>query len=57
MGEPEHVILVAPAGDPVTGLWCDSCLLPSLIEAQVSLTSEDGSSLVTHRWCVECGSG
>lgn len=32
-------------GEPVYGIWCPDCLLPSAVEMPVSLETVDGSTL------------
>jgi hypothetical protein len=44
------------AGDPVTGLWCETCALPSVISVPVYLLSNSGVTLHGHALkCADCG--
>lgn len=44
-------------GEPRLGLWCDRCLLPSVIEVDAHfMCAEHGSHKVgTYRQCTSCG--
>ena len=43
------------AGNPVVGLWCSSCNLPSMCEFPLYSVNRDGVGQVgTVRQCVEC---
>lgn len=45
-------------GEPETGLWCDTCLLPSMIAVPVMATCGNSIILVAvHRRCADCGAG
>lgn len=49
--------LVLVAGEPLRGIWCDRCLLPSAVTVPVYITRPDGSfvgdaGVVTH--CPDC---
>lgn len=39
---PRYVTMHLVPGTPVTGLWCDTCLLPSRYEAPVYVLGDDG---------------
>jgi len=56
--EVKFDIRVHRAGDPTTGLWCDSCLLPSAVRmAILTEIGEMGPMWVTQvEGCVQCGS-
>jgi hypothetical protein len=41
-----HIIMNLVPGTPVTGLWCDTCLLPSRYEAAVYVLGDDGPARV-----------
>lgn len=44
------------ASNPIVGLWCDSCSLPSLCEFPLYSVNKEGVGLVgTVRQCVNCG--
>ena len=50
-----YVVLVS-AGEPETGLWCDTCLLASRVRVPIFLTSEAGSSDgPPFDQCLRCG--
>jgi hypothetical protein len=52
-----YVVLVA-TGEPETGLWCDSCLLPSVVRVPLVMITENGASdtaLSPVELCTECG--
>lgn len=55
MKRPVLTVGCTPMGDPTTGVWCDTCALPSAMTLPVGL-SMDGApfSLVTFGWCSEC---
>jgi hypothetical protein len=43
-------------GTPDTGLWCDTCLLPSGIGVPVYALGDDGPRLLVYtRMCLDCG--
>jgi len=44
--------------DPVLGVWCPSCALPSAIQVQLVAACEHGwkgSTTMTVAWCLDCG--
>lgn len=44
------------AGNPIVGLWCDECSLPSLIECPVYSVDTEGVGRVgTAHACLNCG--
>jgi hypothetical protein len=52
-----YVVLIE-AGEPETGLWCDSCLLPSVVRVPLIMITETGASdtaLSPAELCTECG--
>jgi|HubBroStandDraft_4_1064222.scaffolds.fasta_scaffold3630262_2 hypothetical protein len=50
------VTLEVTVGEPVTGLWCGSCLLPSLIAVPVTETLGNRQpSLAAYKACADCG--
>lgn len=52
-----YVVLIAP-GEPETGLWCGSCLLPSVVRVPLIMITENGadtSALSPAELCTECG--
>lgn len=64
MPDPVVNIYLYPAGEPVTGLWCDVCAKPSVIE-QVFVAGlghpleppfdPDGPCTLRPRFCTDCG--
>lgn len=49
-------------GEPIRGLWCDACALPSALEVIVLRGLSTGSGPVTMapatiRYCTDCGEG
>ena len=50
------VIVTLIPGLPETGLWCGSCLLPSVIRVPVYTLAESGPRLLLAATeCTECG--
>ena len=52
-----YVVFVA-ASEPETGLWCDSCLLSSVVRVPLVMITESGASdtvLSPVELCTECG--
>lgn len=45
-------VAIEICGDPVTGLWCPTCLLPSRIALVLRI---GGSKMHVHSWCDGCG--
>ena len=55
---PRSVVIQTQVGEPETGLWCDTCLLPSMVAVPVITTC--GSrilSVAVYRRCADCGAG
>lgn len=40
--QPRSVAMHLALGTPTTGLWCDTCLLPSRYEVPLYVLSDDG---------------
>lgn len=51
-------VTLVPMGDPDTGVWCDTCLLPSAVRQTFELIAGDAALgwLWTVRVCDGCGS-
>lgn len=51
------VVVTFSAGEPETGLWCDSCLLPSAVAVPVMATYGSGKILLLQvfRQCTDYG--
>ena len=52
-----YVVFIA-AGEPQIGLWCDTCLLPSVVRVPLIMITETGaddSALSPAELCTECG--
>jgi len=46
------VAIRAMPGDPITGLWCETCFLPSVISVPVYLLG--GSGVTLHGYAEQC---
>lgn len=44
-------VVVEICGDPVVGLWCPACLLPSRIALVLAIAGRPR----VHTWCEQCG--
>lgn len=50
------VTITVEAGEPILGLWCETCLLPSLVTVPVSALSHAGvTDLGFVEACTDCG--
>lgn len=50
------VVIQVEAGRPVLGLWCDTCLLPSVVEVPLLHLTSTGVGLIgTVRKCMQDG--
>jgi hypothetical protein len=49
------IFVLERLGDPITGLWCDRCALPSGVEIPYSLSGAGCVSVGVLRRCEDCG--
>jgi len=57
MSDRTLVVFLAP-GEPETGLWCSTCLLPSAVRVPIVMITENGAGDTTVspvEACTECG--
>lgn len=51
-----YVVVNITVGEPVVGLWCDTCALPSKVEFPLYTITEHGvSQMSSVPWCTEHG--
>lgn len=51
-----YVVILAP-GEPETGLWCETCKLPSVVRVPFVMLTESGASygaVPPAELCTEC---
>jgi hypothetical protein len=49
-------VIKVTVGEPETGLWCDDCLLPSVVAIPVvAMCGSRILSLTVFRECADCG--
>ena len=54
--DPFNAIFLLTPGTPETGVWCESCALPSVIRVALYQLSDSGvSHVATAAVCTECG--
>jgi hypothetical protein len=51
-----EVVYHVEPGEPILGLWCETCLLPSVVSVPVLLLTDSGvSDLGFAEQCARCG--
>lgn len=51
MARPTHVVVFTVCGEPVPGVWCGHCGLPSALAQMMAV----GTRLILIQQCMDCG--